>query len=81
MQKRVKLFKNGRSQAVRLPVEFRFKGDAVYIRKDPKTGDVILSQRPTTWEELFARIDAHGGFPADFMDDRQQLPIQERDLF
>lgn len=40
-----KLFKNGRSQAVRLPVEFRFEGDEVLIRRDPDTGDVILSPR------------------------------------
>jgi antitoxin VapB len=38
-----KLFKNGRSQAVRLPAEFRFEGDEVQIRRDPETGDVILS--------------------------------------
>ncbi|KAF0163138.1 MAG: SpoVT / AbrB-like protein [Rhodocyclaceae bacterium] len=40
-----KLFKNGRSQAVRLPAEFRFEGDEVLIRRDPDTGDVILSPR------------------------------------
>jgi antitoxin VapB len=38
-----KLFKNGRSQAVRLPAEFRFEGDEVRIRRDPETGDVVLS--------------------------------------
>ena len=40
-----KLFKNGRSQAVRLPAEYRFEGDEVLIRRDPETGDVILSPR------------------------------------
>lgn len=40
-----KIFKNGRSQAVRLPAEFRFEGDEVIIRRDPVTGDVILSPR------------------------------------
>ena len=38
-----KLFKNGRSQAVRLPAEFRFEGEEVLIRRDPLTGEVILS--------------------------------------
>lgn len=38
-----KIFKNGRSQAVRLPAEFRFESDEVRIRRDPETGDVILS--------------------------------------
>ena len=39
-----KLFKNGRSQAVRLPAEFRFEEDEVYIRRDPVSGDVVLSR-------------------------------------
>lgn len=46
-----KLFKNGRSQAVRLPAEFRFEGDEVLIRRDPDTGDVILSPRSRKFEE------------------------------
>lgn len=46
-----KLFKNGRSQAVRLPVEFRFEGDEVLIRRDPDTGDVILSPRNRKFSE------------------------------
>jgi antitoxin VapB len=46
-----KLFKNGRSQAVRLPAEFRFEGDEVLIRRDPVTGDVILSPRNKKFED------------------------------
>ena len=46
-----KLFKNGRSQAVRLPAEYRFEGDEVVIRRDPVTGDVILSSRNKTFED------------------------------
>lgn len=46
-----KLFKNGRSQAVRLPAEFRFEGDEVIIRRDPVTGDVVLSPRNRKFEE------------------------------
>ena len=45
-----KLFKNGRSQAVRLPAEFRFEGEEVLIRRDPLTGDVILSQSNRKFE-------------------------------
>ena len=45
-----KLFKNGRSQAVRLPAEFRFEGDEVIIRRDQVTGEVILSQRNRKFE-------------------------------
>ena len=53
MTRRVaKLFKNGRSQAVRIPKEFRFEGTEVYIEKD---GDrVILSpKRESNWREFF----------------------------
>lgn len=46
-----KLFKNGRSQAVRLPAEYRFEGDEVLIRRDPVTGDIILSPRNKTFED------------------------------
>jgi len=49
--KTAKLFKNGRSQAVRLPAEFRFEGDEVIIRRDSITGDVILSPRNRKFEE------------------------------
>lgn len=52
---KAKLFMNGGSQAVRLPAEFRFEGDEVDIRKDPKTGEVILSGRPfSSSDEYFA---------------------------
>jgi antitoxin VapB len=50
--KKAKLFNNGRSQAVRLPAAFRFEGTEVYIRKDESTGDVILSQKPDTWDNF-----------------------------
>jgi antitoxin VapB len=43
--KTAKLFKYGRSQAVRLPVEFRFEGKEVLIWRDPVSGHVILSPR------------------------------------
>jgi antitoxin VapB len=60
--KMAKLFKNGRSQAVRLPKEFRFKGTEVAVRRDPVTGEVVLSQpraEPTiSFDEWFALYDA-----------------------
>jgi antitoxin VapB len=75
-----KLFTRGRSQAVRLPMEFRFEGSEVFIRRDPKTGDVILSRKPDSWDGLF---ELYGkGVPGDFMGpaDRNQPP-QDRDPF
>ena len=50
MRHTAKLFRNGRSQAVRLPAHFRFEGSEVYVRRDPRTLDVILSRRPESWE-------------------------------
>jgi antitoxin VapB len=66
-----KLFKNGASQAVRLPAEFRFEGDEVYVTRDDRTGDVVLSNHPgaRTWADFFdflRSIDV----PDDFMADR-----------
>jgi antitoxin VapB len=79
-----KLFKNGRSQAVRLPAEFRFEGDEVLIRRDPVTGDVILSPRNKTFEEWLALRDRLlPQIPQEdldnFMTDRDQGPPTERD--
>jgi antitoxin VapB len=45
MTQTAKIFMNGRSQAVRLPADFRFEGSEVFIRKDDQTGDIILSER------------------------------------
>jgi antitoxin VapB len=74
--KTAKLFKNGRSQAVRLPKEFRFEGTEVAIRRDPATGTVLLSEAAVeprkTLLELYA-IFAPGGLPEDFLADRQAL--------
>ncbi len=56
MQRTAKLFKNGRSQAVRLPSEFRFEGDEVAIRKDPQTGDVILSPKEKSLDRFFEMV-------------------------
>jgi antitoxin VapB len=80
MPRTAKLFQNGRSQAVRLPANFRFEGEEVYIRQDPATGDVILSRRPESWESFF-KLVAEAGVPDDFMSDRDDHPPQKRKLF
>ena len=79
MPRTAKLFRNGRSQAVRLPAEFRFEGTEVFIRKDRATGDVVLSRRPDSWEEFFEM--AKGGVPAEFLSERGDLQPQKRKLF
>ena len=72
-----KLFKNGRSQAVRLPAEFRFSEAEVYVRRDPVSGDVVLSRRPGDWED-FLRLVERLDVPQDFLTDRRDEPPQAR---
>ncbi len=52
MHQTAKIFVTGRSQAVRLPLEFRFDVSEVFIRRDALTGDVVLSRKPTDWQGL-----------------------------
>ena len=71
--KTAKLFNNGRSQAVRLPKEFRFSGDDVYIKK--YQGIVMLLPKESPWTSL---VDSLDRFSSDFMDERNQPEQQER---
>jgi antitoxin VapB len=80
MPRTAKLFHNGRSQAVRLPSEYRFQGSEVFIRRDAATGDVILSRRPESWEDFFELMETID-VPARFMADRNDAPPQKRKLF
>ena len=80
MPRIAKLFRNGRSQAVRLPADLRFEGSQVYIRRDEVTGNVILSRRPESWQDFFALTKAVG-VPKDFLSDRRDAPPQGRDPF
>lgn len=52
MHQTAKIFVTGRSQAVRLPLAFRFDVSEVFIRRDALTGDVVLSRKPTDWQGL-----------------------------
>ena len=76
-----KVFMNGRSQAVRIPAAYRFRSEEVSIRRDERTGDLILSEGPGSWNEVFAALDAVA-FPEDFLTaaDRGGEPAQTRDL-
>ena len=80
MPRTAKLFRNGRSQAVRLPADFRFEGDEVFIHRDPATGDVILSRRPQSWAGFF-QLTNEVGVPKEFMADRRDRPPEKRKLF
>ncbi|WP_442774976.1 antitoxin [Sphaerotilus montanus] len=76
------LFMIGRSQAVQLPAEFHFDGKQVYVSRDPRTGNVILSAKPPTglWRDFMALRDQSGGAPEDFLADRTQN-VETRDTF
>lgn len=76
-----KIFQNGRSQAVRLPAAFRFDAREVFVRRDPATGDVILSVRPTDWQTLFEAVEQASAESAEFLSDRKDRPPQKRRLF
>ena len=80
--KTAKLFKNGRSQAVRLPKEFRFEGTEVFIRQDPATGEVVIAPvvpEPTlSFDEWFALYDA---IPDDASEEEfAKLPPRPKNL-
>jgi antitoxin VapB len=57
MLQTAKVFITGRSQAVRLPLDFRFDVPEVFIRRDPITGDVVLSRKPTDWQGLLDVVE------------------------
>lgn len=80
MSQIAKVFQNGRSQAVRLPAAFRFDTKEVFVRRDPLTGDVVLSARPSDWEDLFKATERVGAEGADFLVDRGDAAAQVREL-
>jgi antitoxin VapB len=73
MNKTAKIFLTNRSQAVRLPKEFQFKTQEVFIRKEGE--EVILSPRPADWSDYLAHAPVAS---PDFMENVEDLPVQER---
>ena len=70
-----KLFKNGMSQAVRLPREFRFEGDEVFIRRVGNA--VVLLPKSHPWDALVESLE---NFSDDYLHTREQ-PDQRREDF
>ncbi len=75
MERTAKIFLNNRSQAVRLPKDFQFNVNEVFIRK--QGNDVVLSPRPANWDAYLAGSPIA---PSDFMAGIEDLPVQERDF-
>ena len=74
MPRKAKIFMNNRSQAVRLPKDFQFNVEEVFIRKEGS--DVVLSPRPTDWSSYLSDAPVAS---ASFMENVEELPVQERD--
>lgn len=70
-----KIFTNGRSQAVRLPKDFRFTDDDVFIKKIGRM--VVLLPKDDPWSSLLNSLDQ---FTDDFMQDRAQPDQAPRDI-
>jgi len=68
-----KVFLTNRSQAVRLPKEYQFSTEEVFIRRDGE--EVILSPRPRDWSLYLETAPAAS---KEFMADVDDLPVQER---
>lgn len=75
---KARVFRNGRSQAVRIPAEYRFKTEEVYVERDGSTGALILSEKPLrrlSVDTVFAALDRAGA--ANFELDRDlSLPVE-----
>ncbi len=78
MSTTAKIFTTGRSQAVRLPLEFRFDVPEVFIRHDPATGDVVLSRKPSSWQGLLDAVALNAS--EDLLIERRQTSAR-RDPF
>ena len=74
MPRTAKVFMTNRSQAVRLPKEFQFSTDEVFIRREGE--EVILSPRPTDWGPY---LDSGPVASDAFMESVDDLPVQERE--
>src|SRR5277367_1335579 len=74
MQRKAKIFMNNRSQAVRLPKEFQFRTQEVFIRKEGS--EVVLSPRPFDWTSYLNEAPVAS---AGFMEEVEDLPVQERE--
>ena len=70
-----KLFLNGRSQAVRLPKDFQFSGEEVYVKKVGNA--VMLYPKDEVWETFFNGLNS---FSDDvFSDGREQDILMSRE--
>ena len=72
--KTAKLFQTGKGQAVQLPKEFWVGGDRVYVKQVGKVIVLLPYEKP--WDTLLSSLSL---FSADFMNERNQPPVEKRD--
>ena len=73
-----KLFKNGKSQAVRLPKDFRFNNQKEVIVKKVANGIVLIESKKDFWEKWFNSFDK---VSEDFLMDREQIEQDREEVF
>lgn len=78
MTQLAKVFQNGRSQAIRIPKEFRVDTTEVYIEKVGETL-IIKPKRQNRWDNFFLLLDEVD--TSDFLLDRVQPPLDNKELF
>ena len=78
---KARVFMSGRSQAVRIPAQYRFKTDEVFIRQNPRNGEVTLSEKPPQppLREIFRMLDEAVATEGALELDRDRRPAEERD--
>ena len=76
---KARVFMSGSSQHVTIPAEYRFRSSEVSIRRDPRTGEIILSEGPGSWADVFAALD-EARVPDDFLSEaeRDRRPPESR---
>lgn len=78
MNQAARIVTTGENQTVHLPLEFRFEVSEVFIRRDPLTGDVVLSRKPSDWQGLLDAVVLNK--EDDLLIERRQTQSR-RDLF
>ncbi len=74
-----KVFKCGNSQAVRIPKDFRLEGEEVYIKREGER--IVLIPKKKIWKEFFKRLEREKDLLEDFLAERRQPILQEREIF
>ena len=75
--KKAKVFKNGQSQAIMLPKDFRFSSNEVYVKKIGHSIILFPAEQPS-WLEWEKSIDM---FSDDFMVEHKQASVENRNIY